>query len=1001
MRHICFIFFFFILISKSFAQNNTTFPINGVDDFNDKTYAFTNATIFADYKTKYTNATLLIKNGEVVQVGNVNIPEDAIVINLEGKFIYPSFIDLYSSYGMPYTSSKTGNSSPQFISNKKGAYGWNEAIKPEIEAFTIFTKELSKADEYRKNGFGTLLTHVNDGISRGSGALVTLGNARENGLIIKPIAGNFLSFNKGSSTQDYPSSQMGVIALLKQTYLDGQWYKNAKDNKEFNISLDYWNKNLSLPQIFEANGKLNILRADKIADEFSLQYIIKSSTGDEYQRAKEIKEAQVPLIISLNFPKAYDVEDPYDAMNVSLDDMMHWESAPANPFLLDKQGIDFAFTLDGMEKKEEFLPNLRKCVEYGLSEEKALKALTFNPAIFIRSQDIIGSLEKGKLANFIICSKSIFEKDCILYQNWIQGNNYIINHSDFKDIRGNYTLQLNNVNYNLKISGSKEKPEAIILKSDSTKIKVEINRNLQSISLQFNLPNSNDTTSNFYTLSGTISQDNKSWIGNFQNKDAVWYHWSAKFENEFVEKINNKEESKKTSWSPILFPYLSYGNIEQVKYDNVLLKNATVWTNEKEGVLKNADVLILNGKIVGVGNNINSLGAKIIDASGKHITSGIIDEHSHICISNGVNEGTQASSAEVCIGDVLNSEDINMYRQLSGGVIAAQLLHGSANPIGGQSALIKFRWGLAPEQLKIEGVDGFIKFALGENVKQSNWGDNNTTRFPQTRMGVEQTYYNYFTKAREYDLQSRIKYSNPSYVQRKDLELECLSQILNHKRFITCHSYVQSEINMLMHVADSFGFKVNTFTHILEGYKVADKMKTHGVNASTFSDWWAYKYEVIDAIPYNAYILNKMGINTCINSDDAEMGRRLNQEAAKSLKYGHMSEEDAWKMITLNPAKALHLDSRMGSIKIGKDADIVVWSTNPLSVYAIVEKTYVDGKCYYDKMEDEKKRIWIAQERTRLIQKMLEAKKGGAPIQKATKKVEELNGCMGHETEAE
>jgi imidazolonepropionase-like amidohydrolase len=375
-------------------------------------------------------------------------------------------------------------------------------------------------------------------------------------------------------------------------------------------------------------------------------------------------------------------------------------------------------------------------------------------------------------------------------------------------------------------------------------------------------------------------------------------------------------------------------------------------------------------------------------ATGKHVTSGIIDEHNHIAISEGVNEGAEASSAEVRIGDVVTSEDLNMYRQLSGGVTAAQLLHGSANPIGGQSALVKFRWGYAPEKLKIEGADGFIKFGVGENVKQSNWGEKFTVRYPQTRMGVEQTYVNYFTKAREYE-----KAIKEGKKVRKDLMLDALVEILNKKRFITCHSYVQSEINMLMHVADSFGFRVNTFTHILEGYKVADKMKAHGANASTFSDWWAYKYEVIDAIPYNANILTKMGINTAINSDDAEMARRLNQEAAKTVKYGGTSEEDAWKMVTLNPAKMLHLDNRMGSVKAGKDADIVIWSDNPLSIYAVVEKTYVDGICFYDKEKDAQKREYIKRERARLVQKMLDDKKAGAPTQDATKKNNKAYSC--------
>ena len=370
-----------------------------------------------------------------------------------------------------------------------------------------------------------------------------------------------------------------------------------------------------------------------------------------------------------------------------------------------------------------------------------------------------------------------------------------------------------------------------------------------------------------------------------------------------------------------------------------------------------------------------------------HLTSGIIDEHSHIAISRGVNEGSQASSAEVSIANVINSDDINIYRQLSGGVTTAQLLHGSANPIGGQSGIVKFRWGSTPDEMKFEGADGFIKFALGENVKQSNWGDYERIRFPQTRMGVEQVFYDHFLRARAYQKEWKaynslsLSEKRKTQAPREDLEMNTLVQILNKERFITCHSYVQSEINMLMHVADSMGFTLNTFTHILEGYKVADKMKKHGAGASTFSDWWAYKFEVNDAIPYNAALLADMGIVTAINSDDAEMARRLNQEAAKAVKYGGISQEEAWKMVTLNPAKLLHLDHRVGSIKSGKDADIVLWTDNPLSVYAKVQQTYVDGRCYFDAEQDMNLRQRNTKERARLIQKMLSDKAAGKPTQ--------------------
>ncbi|MFM7309032.1 MAG: amidohydrolase family protein, partial [Flavobacteriales bacterium] len=402
--------------------------------------------------------------------------------------------------------------------------------------------------------------------------------------------------------------------------------------------------------------------------------------------------------------------------------------------------------------------------------------------------------------------------------------------------------------------------------------------------------------------------------------------------------------------------------------------------------LEATDVLVSKGKIVGIGKNLDITkypGVEVIDATGKHLTPGIIDEHSHIAVAS-VNEGAQASSAEVKESSVIYPEDIDIYRQLSGGVTSAQLLHGSANPIGGQSAIVKLRWGRAGQEMIIQGAHGFIKFALGENVKQSNWM-NDGNRFPQTRMGVEQIFYDHFIRAREYGAEKREwtemkRRDKPVF--RIDLEMEALLEILEKKRFITCHSYVQSEINMLMHVADSMGFTLNTFTHILEGFKVADKMKAHGAGASTFSDWWAYKYEVKDAIPYNGALMWEQGITVAFNSDDGEMARRLNQEAAKAVKYGGVPEEEALKFVTINPAKLLHIDQYTGSIVEGKDADLVLWNDHPLSIYARVEKTYIDGICYYDDARDAEMRKQINQEHQRIAKKMIQAKLDGGNTQK-------------------
>ncbi len=979
--------FALIIFSKSiFAQE--TFPVNGPFNKVHTKYAFTNATIFIDYKTKIENATLIIKNDLIIDVGTkINIPKDAIVINLKGKFIYPSFIDAFTNYGIAELKKEKVNFTAA-ESTTKGAYSWNQALKPEIDAAKLFTYNSSQAEELRKLGFGAVHTFAKDGIVRGEGLIVSLSDEVENLLIIKSNVSANYSFDKGSSTQDYPSSLMGSIALLRQTYLDAAWYKNIGYKEQKNISLESWNSIQNLPQFFETNGKLNVLRADKLGDEFSVQYVIKT-TGDEYQRINEIKQTMASLIVPINFPATPDVEDSYNADLVELDDLKHWELAPYNLSILEKNKIPFSISSSDLKTKADFLMNLKKAIKMGLSDTSALKALTQNPAKLLNVFDKIGSLEKGKMANFIICSTNIFNDKNIIYENYIQGKKFVFKDLNMVDLNGTYSVNgIFTTPIKIKVSNSEFK-QKVEVKIDTSKTYGNLSAVRNNLSLSFIYK------SVLYTLNGTLQLDTNQnissilgyWtdtLGIRKAFDAIYYKDTA------IVKENKKDSAISYPIMPIInFPLMAYGFKEIPKQEKYLIKNSTIWTNENDGILKETDILIEKGKIIDIGKNIVATNAIVLDGKGKHLTAGIIDEHSHIAISNGVNEGTQTSTAEVRIGDVINSDDINIYRQLSGGVVAAQLLHGSANAIGGQSALIKLRWGAVPEKMKIEGADGFIKFALGENVKQSNWGERNTTRYPQTRMGVEQVYYDAFTRAKEYDL----KIKSGLKTVRRDLDLEALAEILNKKRFITCHSYQQGEINMLMHVADSFHFRVNTFTHILEGYKVADKMKMHGVGASTFADWWAYKFEVMEAVPYNAAIMNKMGITVAINSDDTEMGRRLNQEAAKSIKYGGLTEEEALKLCTLNPAILLHLDKKMGSIKVGKDADVVLWNNNPLSIYAKVEKTFVDGIIYYDVERDEQNIKYIAQERERIIRKMIAAKKGGENTEKPKQKTHILYHC--------
>lgn len=975
-----------ILLSTRMASGQETFPRNDVRDLRSGAYAFTNATIIVSATTRIDGGVMLIRDGKIEKTGkSVAIPPGYNVIDLKGKFIYPSFIDLHTSYGLPKSDQQPGGGGfggpEQFYSKTKGAFSPNQAIKSEYDAIREFSIDTKMAGTWRSAGFGTLLTFRADGIARGTSAVVSLAEGRDQSVILKDRAAAHLSFNRGTSRQVYPSSLMGFIALLRQTYLDADWYGKLNPKPFKDLSLDGWLASQNLPQIFEANGWINVLRADRVGDEFGKQYIIRG-TGDEYQRIAEIKATNAPLIIPVNYPDAYDVEDPMDAEQVTLSDMKHWELAPGNAAMLEKAGIEFALTSDRLKDKADFLKNIRKAIEFGLSESTALRSMTEVPAKFVGVNNRVGSLNTGMDASFLITSGNIFSEDAVIYENWVQGDKFILKDKDAPDFSGKYSLQIGDKTFGLEITGKPGAQKAKIKVTDSLSVdaKAKFEKNL--ITLSFS-PAKAGSSSEVIRLSGW--RDGNNWAGNGQLSNGTWTSWKANFTGSVEKKDERGKDNKKTKpeLGEVIYPFIAFGSKEKAKPEEILIKNATVWTNEKDGILNNTDILVKDGKISAVGKNLTTTG-RMLDGTGKHVTPGIIDEHSHIALS-AINDAT-VNSAMVREEDVINSEDNSIYQQLAGGVVAAQLLHGSANPIGGQSALIKLKWGAGPEELKIKGADRFIKFALGENVKRSS--NPQSQRFPQTRMGVEQVFVDAFTNAIEYEKKWKTYQSLPEKVKattappRRDLVDETILEIVRGKRFITCHSYVQSEINMMMKVAEQFGIRINSLTHIMEGYKVADKMRQHGVAAGTFSDWWNYKWEVHYAIPYNAAIMHREGVLTAINSDDANMGRRLNQEAAKAVKYGDIGEEDALKMVTLNPAKILHLDNQMGSIKIGKSADIVLWNGHPLSVYTRAEKTLIEGAVYYDLEKDLKLREDLLSERARLIRKMAEAKKSGSPTQR-------------------
>ena len=761
-----------MLLFVTLTKAQEYFPINtGVKTSKNTMVAFKNATIFMSSDLVIKKGTLLIKDGKVVSVGkSVKIPKGITTIDLSGKTIYPSFIDIYSDFGIkkPKRDFSRGRR-PQYEAERKGYY-WNDHIRPETSSYSLFKFDSKKSKEYLKAGFGVVNTHSQDGIMRGSGMLVSLNPNSNNAYrILDDNSGQYLSFSKSvKSRQSYPTSRMGAMALLRQTYLDANWYEKGK-MKNSDLSLHALNKHKNETQIFETGSHIDAVRADKIGDEFGIQYTIVGS-GDEFERIQDIKNTNAKFIIPINFRVAYDVADPLLAQHIDLGEMRKWNQEPSNLNVLTNNGISFALTTHKLKSISSFHKNLRKAIKYGFNKKNALAALTSIPAQIL-GNDKIGNLNIGSYANFIITSGDVFDSKTTIHENWVQGDRNIISDMNIKDITGDYLLRVNNEEYNLSISGKGAKQKGnLTIGNEKIKSTFSFENNWISITI--------NNKGTYTRILGKISNSSDKMYGTAFDSSGNQTSWTTSkiIKEKIKDKKKNTVKENDIDLHPVSFPNIGYGNFTQPSQQTILIKNTTVWTSESEGILKNTDVLLKNGKIVLIGSNIKDNKALIIDGMGKHLTAGIVDEHSHIAAS-AINEGGHNSTAEVTIEDVVDPTDINIYRNLSGGTTSIQILHGSANPIGGRSAIIKLKWGENAENLIYKNSPKFIKFALGENVKQSR--SNTSYRFPQTRMGVEQVFTDYFQRAKEYDL---LKKSGQPY--RKDLEMETLAEILNKERYI-------------------------------------------------------------------------------------------------------------------------------------------------------------------------------------------------------------------------
>ncbi|MCA9123684.1 MAG: amidohydrolase family protein [Planctomycetaceae bacterium] len=988
---------FFVVLLKSHAAPPTTLPVEGLRQNTPRVHALTGARIVVAPGRTIDNGTVVIRDGIIEAAGDVKAPADARLWNLEGKTVYAGLID---SYGEIAISSDV---------TKSGTPYWNSLITPQLAIADHYQADSESNKKLRNQGVTTRLVAPSRGIIKGTSSLVLTGDDSNRETIVHDRVAQHLrlTVSPGRGRETYPNSPMGAVALARQAMLDADWYGDAWAAYRSNTTLPRPERNDALDTlqaypdsshlvIADASNELFVLRADEYARQFSLNIVIRGS-GHEYKRLDAITATGRSVILPLNFPKPPNVASAETALNVDLDDLMHWDIAPENAARLDHAGVPIAFTSHGLKDQSGFLKAVRKAVERGLSNDSALRALTTTPARMFGADDKLGTIERGKIANLVVTDGDLFAEKTKVVETWINGTRYEVAVTPEFDIRGDWKLNIagekRHVEMELTGDGDRLSGEIEIESEEEEDTDENEGKEIKLSRVGFRDARFSCT----FEASGLLGQGvarltavvsfpkngPATWLGHVTLADGSRRSVMAtriEEDDEEAEDNEGKDRKKPDAKEPVAasfdvnYPLGAFGREKPPKRPKtVLFKNATVWTCGKAGTVENASVLVVNGHIRAVGKEIAvPKGGIVIDATGKHITPGIIDCHSHMATDGGINESTQAITAEVRIGDFIDADDIAIYRQLAGGVTTANILHGSANPIGGQNQVIKLRWGALPNALKFSQAPQGIKFALGENVKQSNWGDEYTTRYPQTRMGVEQIMRDAFHAAQAYRAEwEEWRQTRRGLPPRVDLELEAIAEIVEGARWIHCHSYRQDEILALIRTLDEFNIRIGTFQHILEGYKVADAMAKHGAMGSAFSDWWAYKFEVYDAIPYAGALMHNAGVNVSFNSDDRELARHLNQEAAKAVKYGGVPPEEALKFVTLNPAKQLRIEKYVGSLEPGKHADFVVWSGPPLSNFSRCEQTWIDGRRYFDVEDDRKSRDEELRRRNVLVQKIL------------------------------
>ena len=962
-------------------QSSRTEPIAGLRANGTGFHALVGARVVTAPGQVLDNATIVVRNGLITAVGaGAPAPAGARVWDLKGLTVYPGFIDAHADLGGD-TPQQGGDVGPTH---------WNPQVRAWFSTTANVKDDSTRRQALRSLGFGAALAVPRQGIFRGTASVVQLGDVGVRERVLRPDLAQTIGFSRSFALGGtYPNSSMGTIALMKQTLLDAEWYGRAwgayetsgrsilpPETSEALAALGKAVKGQQ-PVLFQTNNEEEYLRALKLANEYKLTPWFRGS-GQEYRLVDVLKGRTQPLIVPLNFPDAPNVANPEAASNVALTDLRHWYLAPTNLAQLAANNIPFAITADGLSSLTQFLPNLRVAVSRGLAADKALAALTTVPAGILGIEKTHGTIAVGKAANLVVAEGDLFTEEATVRDVWVQGARYGVTRPPQVDPRGTWaitsddagtfksaTLRLEGpLN---RIRGTIEMPGRRPVNLAGVRIIAETGRleatfNGEQLGLEGSV-----------LLAGSV-QDNGffGWMSlptgtdaNYKGTRTEAYQGPAR--GAVAVKVPKID-------LPFIRPSMEFGrSAPPAQPAAVLVRNATVWTSGPQGKLENADLLVQAGKVVRVGTGLTApAGATVIDATGKHVTPGLIDPHTHGGVTD-INESGFAIVPEVQMGDVVTHNNIWFYRQLAGGLTTTMIKHGSANPIGGENVFVKTRWGSLPDEYKIVGAPRTVKFALGENPKR------NPTRYPNTRMGVQEIIRDHFLAARDYEKEwKNWEKTKTGIPPRKDLRMESLLDILNRKLLISSHGYRADEFLALVRLTEEFGFKVQTLQHGVEAYKIADELKKAGVAAVVWSDWGAFKMEAYDATSYNARLLMEAGVVTSLHSDDNEISTRMNWEAGKLLRSG-VNEVDALHTVTINAAKAVAIDGRIGSLEPGKDADFVIWNGNPLSQFTKAEQTWVDGRKYFSTDEDKLLREDVAKQRAQLIQAIIAAGPAEAP----------------------